>query len=293
MNGREYEPSGQLGIGLVLIPAVAFPLTLLFALAYAYADVYCPIAGWVTALIVAAYVFALGALVGQVGTWAKVRSEGFMALAGVATGLLGLYAAWAAFEVAVFNRGSTDEKLSYVVVLLSPGGMWGFARAIAQEGWYSIGGATPSGLALWLLWGIEALVIVLGTAAIAGGWHSDHVFCEPCDRWCDDAETTPHLALPEGGVEAIAPAVEGRADGVTVLEGLAPIAADAPSLLKVDLKRCPTCEQTFAVRLRLVTNGVDEKGNKRTETKDLSKRLLVEPAIFRRLEALGASPPAA
>jgi hypothetical protein len=289
VNGRAYEHSGRLGLGPLLIPVGAIPATLLLALAYGYADAYCPIAGWVSLLMVGAYVVAVGTAVGTIGTFAKVRSDGFMAMAGAAVGLLALYTAWVAFEVAILGKdaASSDRTPSYLELLPHPGVVWEIATSIGEHGWYTIGGGTPSGLILWILWAIEAVAVVLGVTALAGGWHSDHVFCEACDQWCDPAGPLPTLGLPEGGLPALAPAVEGSPDGLAVIEGLAPIASDAPLLVRVDLKRCSGCKQTDAVRLRLVTNALDKQGKKTTETKDLSPWYLVETPVFVRLEAIG------
>jgi hypothetical protein len=295
MNGRTYEHSGRLGTGPLLVPLIAVPATLLLGLVYGYADAYCPIAGWVSILIVGAYTAAVSCAVGAAGTFGKVRNSGFLALSGAAAGLLALYAGWAAFDAAILGRGAppSEPGPGYLELLAHPTVVMRIASAIAEHGWYSIAGATPSGLALWLLWGVEAVVIVGGTAAIAGSWQSDTVFCEACDQWCDDAERRPLLALPEGGVEALGPAVEGKPDGLALLERLAASAPSATTVLRVDLKRCPGCNTSDAVRLRLLTHGLDKNGKKTTETKDLSPWLLVDRPASGRLEALGGANAAA
>lgn len=288
-----HEPSGKLGRGPFVAPLVVIPATLAIALAYGYADVYCPIAGFVSLLLVGAYVFAIGLVVGVVRSFGKVRSAGFMTSLGLAAGLFALYTAWVAFEVALIGKSSEpgEQTPGYLDLFLRPDLVWKFASMINQTGWYSIKSATPSGGVLWGMWGVEAALIVGGTTLMARASLSDEVFCEECNVWCEDDARKPLLAVP-ADLAALQPAIDGDPGGAAALERLDGAVEGSPTFLSLDLKRCPECKQHATSILRLVTITVDKEGKTSTQKADLSPRYVVDPATYERLAALHGKPPA-
>jgi len=294
MSPTVHESSGKLGRGPFVAPLVVIPATLAIALAYGYADVYCPIAGIVSILLVGAYVFAIGMVVGVVRSFGKVRSAGFMMSLGLAVGLFALYAAWVAFEVALIGKAADpgEETPSYLMLLLRPDLVWKFASMINETGWYTIKSATPSGIVLWGMWGIEAALIVGGTTLMARASLNDEVFCEECDVWCEEDPRKPLLAVPPD-LAALQPAIDGDPAGVAAFEKLDGVVDGSPTYLSLDLKRCPECKQHATSILRVVTITVDNEGKSTTSKADLSPRYVVDPATYERLAALHGKPPAA
>lgn len=289
MDTPVYAHSGRVGLGPVLVPAIGLPAALLLGLAYAYIDVYSPIAGWVSILFVLGFAAALGFTLSLVGSLAKVRSTGFMASAGLLIGLAALYASWAAFEVAIMNRGDRplEGAPGYLELLAEPGAMWRIASLINETGWYSIKSATPSGVVLWIFWAIEAALVVGGAAMIATVGISGEVFCESCNRWCAASAKQPSLGLPqdEAALEALK---HGDGAALDELEKLPRAASGEPVHLAIDLRRCEGCSQTATFQLSVVTRGVDKDGKPTTETASITPQYLVEPDGYRRLEALVA-----
>jgi hypothetical protein len=290
MDTPVYAHSGKVGLGPVLVPAIGLPAALLFALVYAYVDAYSPIAGWVSILFVVGFAVALGFTLSFIGSLAKVRSAGFMMSAGLLIGLFALYASWAAFEVAILNKGENaiEGAPGYLELLAEPGTVWRIASLINETGWYTIKSATPSGAVLWIFWAIEAAIVVGGAALISTAGIADEVFCEPCNRWCADSAKKPSLGIPqeEAALEALK---HGDAATIAELEKLPRSASGEPVHLLVELKRCDGCSNTATFQLKVVTRGVDKEGKPTTETAAITPQYLVEPDDYRRLEALVAS----
>lgn len=292
-----YSHSGRLGAGLIVVPLVGIVAALVLGLVYAYIDVYSPIAGYVSILFVLGFAVALGAAVSRAGAVAKVRSTGFMAAAGLLIGLLALYASWAGFEAALLSKGddAPADAPGYLDLLTRPVAVWRIAQLINETGWYSIKSATPSGVLLWIFWGVEAAIVVGGAALIAPGGISDEVFCEGCDRWCAPAPRPANLGLP-ADAQVLDQATGGDAAALDALEALPTVAGDEQAHLQVVMKRCGACSDTASFQVKLITRSLDKEGKVNVETKDLTPQHLVDDAAYRRLEALAArepSPPSA
>lgn len=80
-------------------------------------------------------------------------------------------------------------------MLLSPTAVWELAGRINVDGWYEVVGTTPRGGVLWTFWGIEAVIIVLGSTTLAGLVTDAPVFCEPCEQWCRRKENALQLKV--------------------------------------------------------------------------------------------------
>lgn len=286
-----YAHSGKLGTGLFVIPLLGIPAALALALVYAYIDVYSPIAGVVSILFVIGFAVALGMTLRVVGSFAKVRSAPFMTAAGILCGLVGLYAAWAGFEAALLGKAAKagEETPGFLELLAAPGAVWELAKLINHHGWYSIKSATPTGGVLWVMWAIEAAIVVVGVAIMAPSGVVDEVFCERCDRWTALAGGPARLGLPEDDatIETLA---LGGPEAVEALEAL-PSVGEAAVRLEVELRRCDACAETATYQVKLARQTVDDKGNVGTERKDLTPKYLAPPDAFSRLAALAGRPP--
>ncbi len=280
-----YTQSGRLGSGLVVVPVVGAVSALVLGIAYSYISVYSPIAGWISLLFMAGFAVCLGAAVAKAGVVAKVRSAPFMKLAGITTGLLGLYVSWAAFEVALLGRSGMEDAPGLLDVLSSPVGVWEVALLINETGWYSIKGATPKGGVLWVLWGIEAVVVVGGVFLMAPHAVEGEVFCERCDRWCELRPLAGVLGLPENG-EHLRRVAEGS---VAALEGLPVVSTDQPDHLRLGVQACTLCRHG-AYQVLLVQHSLDDKGNLQTSAEGVSAQHVMDPTLLERLTALTQRP---
>ncbi len=121
-------------------------------------------------------------------------------------------------------------------VVAAPGNLWQFISAINVEGWYTIGhGFTPSGAVLWLLWAIEAAIVVAGTAVVAPARIRDRAFGEDCGTWMADE---PPLAIP---ADAGAPSRHLSKGGLGALQEPAAPATGGARWLVLQRQRCDQC----------------------------------------------------
>jgi len=160
---EEIEPS----MWFIKAPLIIVVGTFFLSYVYAYVSVYSPFVGYVTFLFLMAYLYGLffvkimafGTLSGP-----KPFTENLM---GLGIGLFGLYCTWAVFIYALMAQ--SGEGISMVDLFFSPLSLWDIILMLNANGWFSLGLGGESnvkGVVLWIIWGVEALCIVLGPMLI-------------------------------------------------------------------------------------------------------------------------------
>lgn len=283
--GSPYVPSGRVGNALVLLPLVILLAVPILAAAYAYADVYIPIGGYVTLVLVVAFAFALGWSVSKAGFLAKSRSKTVQRAAGLVAGLLGLYCSWVFFEYALLQRADASPEISLLRLFLTPSAVWTIASGIAEEGWFTIFGTTPSGGLLWALWAVEAALIV-GVAYLVSTFHFDRrMFCESCDVWCRDEANPSDFALPTTSE------LDQLKNGDPVaFSALRPAPADRSELrVRVRVQACPRCDDQAGMVLQTVRYETDKNGKQEEKAASVSDVVPLDRAPRERLAAVRAA----
>lgn len=277
-----YKHSGELGpLGLVA-PLLTTVAAIALSVAYAYINVWSPIAGYISLLFVAAFGFGLFSAVVLIGKLVKCRNATFMTAVGVWTGIVALYASWAFFVYALMSRYDETFQAGMLDVLVSPGAVWATILQINENGWYTIKSLTPTGVVLWAFWGIEAL-IVLGASALGGASAlSGEVFCERCNSWCEDSDVTPRLRTPEGGADGLS------TGNLSALEALAASAPEENPHLQVAIKQCGSCDKVAAAQLQRISFERDDDGKVSVQSDDLGEMHRLSNEEFDRMKQLAA-----
>lgn len=283
-----YRHSGRLGSAPIVVPLVGIVVGFVLALVYAYADVYIPIAGYVSFLLTLGFALGVGFSVSAAAGMAKCRSKGFLHLTGFLIGLLALYFSWVAFLFVLLRKDASSElEIGLFDILLSPVGVWEIACAIGEEGWYAMRGGNVKGVVLWVFWGIEALVVVIGVTVLAPTGIADQVFCERCSRWCNVTKDFMRLMVPQND-DLLARFSSGQIDAMAELP-VAPVTVSP--YLRVDLDRCESCQDTATWRASLVTHERTKEGKIEEKNQDIVAPLLLTPDRLRQLEQYAAREP--
>ncbi len=281
-SANVYTHSGSLGSALFLVPLVGIVAGLVLGLLYAYITVYSPIGGYVSVLFVAGLGFGVGMASALSAKVAKCRNPAFLKVAGFAVGLATLYGSWVFFEFVLLRHGGAEiEWANLPGLFLSPAVVWELASSINEDGWFSIGSFTPSGIVLWILWAIEAMIIV-GIVTIATGFSvDDEVFCERCNQWIETGGPPLRLTIPEG--EDLQTRVAGGE--LEALESLTP-ATDIYPFLAVDLKECDRCKNMATYQVKMIEQKVADDNTTKVEKSDLTEVLRVPADALGRLKEL-------
>ena len=154
-------------------------------------------------------------------------------------------------------------------------------KAVAAEGWYSIFGVTPAGAFIWILWTIEAVIIVGGTTLVAAATMGGAVYCEECRCWCESTENALRFGIPEDGAQLD----ELRPDNFDPLTRLANVPV-TDSYFGLDIWECRSCNETSALQVKFRAHSVDDNGDPHEETKDVTEVWSVMPRTLEKLKAL-------
>ena len=250
----KYSHSGAVGYSPFVLLLVGLPACLAVAVAYAYILVYCPVVGYVNVLFVAGYVFGAGFALGHLAKAGKCRSTGFVVFASSLISLVSFYVSWVFFIYAMLNRYMDAADAPSLAVCFAPGLLWKLICALNEDGWYSIFGGTPSGTVLWVMWGIEALILVIGPIVIAPMRIAREMFCERCFQWCG-ALRTHFLNAP---AELIG--CETNHIDATDLAALEPFNEKQYPCIQGEVLKCPTCDDTAGLRYAILQEKVDKAG---------------------------------
>lgn len=242
-----YKHSGKLGNGPWSIPIAAIPVTLLASVAYGYASVYMPCVGYLSIFLPIAYGALIAYVIARAGKAAKCRSDACLTIMGVLCGILALYAGWVSFLYALINRYSGGPtNVSLLQLFASPGAVWNMIVGLNTTGWFTIKGSTPTGILLWICWGIEALIIIGFTSLMPSHLLKKWVFCEPCDKWCTEKDDIARFGTPLPGDQTN----RIKAGDLAVLAELPPYFGGKTPHIRLNNRRCDICGQTETVEIQ-------------------------------------------
>ncbi len=243
-----YRPSGQLGEALVALGLLWLPLLLVLSTLYAYATI--DIRGLFSVMALPVMVGGLGYALAYLARRGRCRNRAFVAWVGFLGGLVVLYWAWVMFFFAQSQRVGLVLNLSQ---LMAPDALWQRLLHVNRIGYYSLIGWTPTGIVLWLSWGLEAVVILLGIPVQAYLTVHRDLYCEACQAWCETTEER-YLRPTERLRSLAADAIE-----LNDLTGLDPLDEPEFPCIRCEVLRCPDCHGTKGLRFsRLTTLGEGE-----------------------------------
>src|SRR5262249_20285307 len=151
----------------------------------------------------------------------------------------------------------------------NPSFLLAFILRLNEVGHWKIGGDKPTGLVLWILWAVEAAVIVGAAAIGASSTMEDEPYCETCNTWC---KVKPLVAE----FQPCDPAelkMRLEAKDLKLLEGLGAPTAEADRWLEAKLHQCGTCESTNTLTMEMVTAKTDRANRaKARRQKSTSKK---------------------
>jgi hypothetical protein len=267
---------------LTITPAVA-----LAGAVYAIVATYLPMLSidklvlLAAAALMAGFAFGVGGLTGKMLLWARVRNLAMVWAVAIWAALFAWYVAWVVWEWQILRRWEYDPELLFMFT--HPRGVWQVALAINDVGTVIMGHREDAikGPILWILWAIEAGV-VLGAATWVPYRMVRHLaFCEACQRWCRNRE----------GILSVGPGDEERLRArlalkdLSALEELGPADLSASRRLRVDLQNCPACEQMHLLSVSRVE--AHYKDGKRVEkAKLVVDRLWLDPEQARTVEEI-------
>ena len=138
-------------------------------------------------------------------------------------------------------------------------------------------GNTPTGIILWILWAIEALIIVGLAVGLAFGMSADTPFCEDCEKWVDGVSQVPDLTAIHDPSMFANNLERKNWDTLFMLEKQLKPSRSSTTLT---LKHCESCDSSRFLQVDMVTIGVDKDGNDEVNSTTLMENLIINRNDF-------------
>ena len=276
-----YRESGEvalLGLGAGLLGGLAAGAVAAFV--YSYFIYYMPFI-YLSFLGTVGFALVDGFAVAGLMRWGKMRSTFFCVVGAALVTCVSYYLSWAVWVALVVS----DKELSVPSLELAqnPSALWALTGLIAEKGAWNIRGLTVSGAALWAVWGVEALIVLVGAPAMAWGMMNADPFCESCEKWCEEDQDVLSVAAAEES--ELRRRVEAK--DFAYLATVGPRPGGAPEWYRFDLHRCTGCGETNTLSVMRAKLKIDSKGNASVGTSSFMEKLLLSPSEAGDLRRLG------
>jgi len=188
MSSPYYAPSGRLPPQAIVLAAACALLAVIPAWLYAWLTIHSPLVliDWAAMCV---FAVVMGVAARQVARQAKARNPVWMGRLGLAIGVAGWYAHWAAW-LAIADAGG------FASLLGAPLDMWRFGMVLAENGVRHVAGMRIEGSALVAGWIVEFIVLTTLSRSLARD-AAEEPFCELGDSWATPFELPRRFAWIE------------------------------------------------------------------------------------------------
>jgi hypothetical protein len=283
MRATYYRHSGRFSVpGAVLGLAGGAATGAILALVYAYALAYIPIVGYVTFILSLGFGGIVGFVTGRLLRSAHVRNTAVTLTISAVVALVAFYVSWVSWIAAVAGRADAD--LPIAEILFRPDLVWELVKGINEVGAWSLKSWTPTGTVLWVLWTLEAGLIVVPIFVMTSVLVGSLPYCESCGKWCEESEGVLHVAYAEPAE------LRQRLEtgDVGYLAALGRAEPGARTWIRIDLHRCPTasCARTNTLTAQVVSVTVNDKGEQSMKANAVVDKMLVERPTVEQIQEI-------
>ncbi|GEM_PF-1081128 len=185
MSSPYYVPSGRLPAQAIVSTAACGLFVVIPAWLYAWLTIHSPLVllNW---LAMGVFAGVMGVAAREVARQAKARNPMWMGRLGLAIGVVGWYAHWAAW-LAIADAGS------FASLLGAPLDMWRFGMVLAENEVRHVAGMRIEGSALVAGWIVEFILLTTLPRSLARG-AAEEPFCELSDSWATPFELPRRFA---------------------------------------------------------------------------------------------------
>lgn len=244
--------------------AAALPVVLaivaVLAFVYAVVEVYIPIVGYVTAVLVVGFAYLIGRVVAEAFVRAHVRGKPLATATAVLVPAFALYCAWVVFIiVGMMRQGPVNAPLPQL--FLHPIVIGRIIADMARR--------DPGQVIFWVA---EAAVVVGFAAVVALRPVRSVPYCETCRAWCRQTGST---ALARADENTLKGKME-RGD-FAHLADIGPARTDTPCFTQLNVYTCPICRQLNTLNAALVTRTRNRRGRVVNKARVFMRNLLIAP----------------
>jgi hypothetical protein len=257
MSRQYYQPTGNLPVPRTVAAILGSLLTaMLLGAGYGWLILYAPYAGRIAAFLAIGFGGLLGVFTGHWLRWALLRNRTLVMIAGVFATMVAWYTEWVVWSWELTRHA--DFAMKVWEMFLRPRAVWGVVRAVNRDGLWAIDNYTPTGIVLWGIWLVEAVVIIGFAVYILMSMATDDPCCERCQCWC---ERSGSLKVALTDTTEFKRRLEAHDLGY--ISQFRPPPAAASQWLRLQLHSCPKCHEMHTLTAKIATDatGTHEGGH--------------------------------
>jgi hypothetical protein len=203
MEHLYYKPSGKIPVkGIFISMITAFVITVILSIIYIALQWFIPFV-YLNFFIAAGLGFGIGAGVFIAIGAGKIRNTKYEYMLAALCGLLGWYSQWALF-VSLMSEAegsmgggmwlrSSFNLTGFWYILTHPEILFQAMLSLNDAGTFSLKHNTVSGTFLWVIWGLEALIIIGVPMLFSMSGKSTSPFSEQNDEWMEQRDVEGKL----------------------------------------------------------------------------------------------------
>ncbi len=234
--------------GVILSFLLSGLMILALAFGYSYSLLSLPFVQ-VNFVLTLLYGALAGLAIGLALRWCRVHHLGMVLLVGFVAGFGAVYSSWVVWFYGHLGMFETTGLSGLLDLASAPGRLWHLLRGINETGSWDVWGYKPTGGALWLVWGLEAVLITglsIFFAFSVACWGD--VFCQACGTLCKQ-EFAAKLRICD--LEELKQRLEAK--DFAFLKGLGAPPSGAIKWLQLDLCQCKKCGNTNTLSTYVTT----------------------------------------
>mgnify|MGYP006280531391 CR=1 FL=1 len=278
-----YEPSGKFDSSVFLFFLLALAVSVGFGWLYQWLIAIIPLI-ILNLAVTAAYAAALWFAISLMVEYGQCRNRTLAAVMGLVIGAVGLgashYFDYLAGIATIMEDPNIPARMRDAVEAKIGFSDWINMRV--EQGYVitrmtssSDGGPPISGVFVYGVWAIEAVIIV-GAAAWGGFESAGAAFCESCGKWATDVGAFLYPNPTDEVVESI----DNAGSLETVAEPEIAFGHDPDRSLRYDVEECPECDDSKYLSVIEQTITVNKDGNEELAEEPLWSKLEIGPATL-------------
>ena len=275
-----YRHAGKAPLGGIIIALlVGLVGASILAVAYAFAIWYDPIA-YLNIVICFVFGLLLAYMAGKGAKLGKIRSSGMAMFIALVVALAALYVHWAAYltllnhaggatsfgsgKNAISIVGSSFDFMTFYYFLIHPMELSQVMQYLNMGGFWSYQNFTPTGMALWAMWGLEAAIIII-MALYHVRQAADKPFSEKAECWMEEDKLPASLAFFSDAQDTRRRLEQGDLSPVLQAQTLTPEDKNT-SRAKLSLYACSGDENAYLSVQNIEVRFTDKKQKKKKTT---------------------------
>ena len=272
-----YSMPEKIRNGVFIIP-ISLIVSLVIGITYSLLNFYIPIFGITTILFMGGFVALNVYLIYICAKYTKCTSRHYLLFCGLLAGLFGLYSSWVTFEACLL-LDDYGNSIS-VLWLINPINLIDGMSIINKDGWtsYLSESLAPSGVLLWAMWCMEALILVFGTSIFVWICLDDEVLCENCGDW---KKIYSDIHIIEYTEEVNwSSLTEKELSKINLLKNDENEYFE--EYISLDTWECPRCNGK-TIKFNHVIEEIDEKGKTNLNKNDITERLKITNKSYNKI----------